>query len=240
MAPEPDCPGSSSSPLVGERGAALALVPIAATLTFYLLPAGLQTQPAIQFIPQLLAYGVMGLWASQNNAALSRLGLRRAGARHGMRRGLLTGILLGCLNTYMILTIIPSLGYDVTFLKATPHARLPVFVMVPWVICTIAIFVEINFRGFLLGRLSTMESLFWTSPLLQRISPLALLISTLTFAFDPFMVNTFQHLHWIAVWDGLIWGTILLGSGNLWITIVAHAVEVIIMYLAIRAALTAE
>jgi hypothetical protein len=72
------------------------------------------------------------------------------------------------------------------------------------------------------------------------MSPLALIISTLTFAFDPFMVNTFQHLHWIALWDGLIWGTLLLSSGNLWITIVAHAVEVIVMYLAIRAALTIE
>ena len=57
---------------------------------------------------------------------------------------------------------------------------------------------------------------------------------------DPFMVNTFKQLHWIAVWDGLIWGAIRLVTGNLWITIVAHAVEVIVMYLAIRAALTIE
>jgi thiamine transporter ThiT len=85
-----------------------------------------------------------------------------------------------------------------------------------------------------------MENPCWTAPLLQRVSPLALVISTLAFAFDPFMVNTFRHLHWIAIWDGLIWGTILLRSGNLWITIVAHAVEVIVMYVAVRAALTIE
>ena len=238
MAPEPERPGSS--PPDGERRAALALVPITATLAYYLLPASLQTQLVIQFIPQLLAYGAMGLWASHNDAALSRLGLARAGAWTGVRRGLLTGILLGCLNTYIILTVTPSLGYDVSFLKGTPHARLPVFIMVPWFIFAIAVFVEINFRGFVLGRLSRMEHPCWTAPLLQRVSPLALVISTLAFAFDPFMVNTFRHLHWIAIWDGLIWGTILLRSGNLWITIVAHAVEVIVMYVAVRAALTIE
>ena len=51
------------------------------------------------------------------------------------------------------------------------------------------------------------------------------------------MVNTFQHLHWIALWDGLIWGIIWLRTQNLYITIVAHAAEVTIMYLAVRAAL---
>jgi len=61
--------------------------------------------------------------------------------------------------------------------------------------------------------------------------------SALLFAFDPFMVNTFRHLHWIALWDGLIWGAIRLRTGNLSITIVAHAVEVTIMYLAVRAAI---
>jgi membrane protease YdiL (CAAX protease family) len=51
------------------------------------------------------------------------------------------------------------------------------------------------------------------------------------------MVNTFQHLHWIAVWDGLIWGAIRLRTGNLYTTIVAHAVEVLIMYSAVKMAL---
>jgi hypothetical protein len=51
------------------------------------------------------------------------------------------------------------------------------------------------------------------------------------------MVNTFQHLHWIALWDGLIWGIIWLRTHNLYITIVAHAVEVIAMYSAVRFAL---
>jgi membrane protease YdiL (CAAX protease family) len=51
------------------------------------------------------------------------------------------------------------------------------------------------------------------------------------------MVHTFQHLHWIAVGDGLIWGFIWLRTGNLYATIVAHAVEVILVYSAVRSAL---
>ncbi|NOS83439.1 MAG: CPBP family intramembrane metalloprotease [Nitrospira sp.] len=110
--------------------------------------------------------------------------------------------------------------------------------MVPWFICGIALFVELNFRGFLLGRLAALESELWRSGVAQRFSPLALIASAMLFAFDPFMVNTFQHLHWIAVWDGLIWGAIWLHTKNLYITIVAHAIEVIIMYSAVRYALS--
>ena len=147
------------------------------------------------------------------------------------------GLLLGALNTFMILAVYPSFGYDITFLKQTPHGRLPFLVMVPWLICGIALFVELNFRGFLLGRLAELESHWRGVDSRTGPAPLALAISSLTFAFDPFMVNTFQHLHWIALWDGLIWGTMWLRTRNLWMTIVAHAVEVIIMYSAVRAAI---
>jgi membrane protease YdiL (CAAX protease family) len=109
--------------------------------------------------------------------------------------------------------------------------------MAPWFICGIALFVELNFRGFLLGRLAALESRLWRSGLAQRLSPLAVITCALIFAFDPFMVNTFQHLHWIALWDGLIWGVIWLRTRNLYITIVAHAVEVIVMYSAVRTAI---
>jgi hypothetical protein len=51
------------------------------------------------------------------------------------------------------------------------------------------------------------------------------------------MVQTFRHLHWIAVWDGLVWGIIRVRTRNLFITVVAHATEVIIMYCAVRAVL---
>ena len=82
-----------------------------------------------------------------------------------------------------------------------------------------------------------LESCLWRSGLCRRLSPLALITSALIFAFDPFMVDTFQHLHWIALWDGLIWGAIWLRTRNLYITIVAHAVEVVIMYSAVRTAI---
>jgi len=109
--------------------------------------------------------------------------------------------------------------------------------MVPWFICGIAFLVELNFRGFLLGRLAALESKLWNSALARRFSPLALITCALVFTFDPFMVHTFQHLHWIALWDGLIWGIIWLHTRNLYITIVAHTVEVIAMYSAVRMAI---
>lgn len=221
----------------GEWGPALALLPIAATLVYYLLPASIQAQTAVQFAPQLLAYAALFLWASRNSSSRFRLGLDRVNVRTGLRHGLVTGLALGGLNTCVILAVFPSLGYDITFLRQTPHGLLSPFVMIPWMIGIIALLVELNFRGFILGRLAALESCLWNSGAESRFRPLALLTTSLLFAFDPFMVHTFQHLHWIAVWDGLIWGTIRLRTGNLYTTIVAHAVEVLIMYSAVRMAL---
>ena len=236
MAPEP---GPRAIPAQAEeRGAALALLPTAVTLAFYTLPASLQEQTLVQFAPQILAYLALGFWATRNRNIVSLLGLEKGKVRDGLRWGLLVGLLLGCLNTFVILSAYPHLGYDINFLKTTPHGRLPFVVMVPWFICSIALFVELNFRGFLLGRLAVLESRLWRSGLAQRLSPLALITCALLFAFDPFMVNTFQHLHWIALWDGLVWGIIWLRTRNLYITIVAHAVEVIVMYSVVRFALT--
>jgi len=231
-------PGRYATPAQAkERGAALALFPAATTLAFYTLPASFQEQTVIQFVPQIVAYIALSLWAMRNHSFASLLGLEKGNLSNGLRWGLLTGLLLGCLNTLVILTVYPHLGYDISFLKTTPHGRLPFLIMVPWVICGIALFVELNFRGFLIGRLASLESGLWESGSVQRFSPLALVTSALTFAFDPFMVNTFQHLHWIALWDGLVWGIIWLRTGNLYITIAAHAVEVTVMYLAVRTVL---
>lgn len=234
-APEP---GLRATPTQAkEWGAAQALLPVAATLGYYALPPSLQEQTLVQFAPQIGAYLVLGFWAARNRDIVSRLGLENGKIRDGLRWGLLIGLVLGCLNTFVILSVYPHLDYDISFLKTTPHGRLPFLVMVPWFICGIAILVELNFRGFLLGRLAALELRLWNSGLAQRHSPLALVTCALTFAFDPFMVNTFQHLHWIALWDGLIWGIIWLRTRNLYITIVAHAVEVIAMYSAVRAAI---
>ncbi|HEX6727573.1 MAG TPA: CPBP family intramembrane glutamic endopeptidase [Nitrospira sp.] len=232
MASGPDRPAPSH---VVTMGAALALLPIGATFGYYGLPASLKAQLLVQFIPQFLAYVGLSLWATRASQVSVRLGLERRTVRNGVQWGILTGLLLGGLNTFVILSVYPSLGYDITFLKQTPHGRLPVLLMVPWLICGIALFIELNFRGFLLGRLADLESHWRGTDSRKRPALLALAVSSLTFAFDPFMVNTFQHLHWIALWDGLIWGTIWLRTRNLWITIVAHAVEVMIMYSAVRA-----
>lgn len=234
MTPEPDQLGRHHSP---PAGAALVLLPIAATFSYYWLPTSLGDELLIQFAPQLLAYLGLALWATRHAHPVVQLGLEKAKVRSGLQWGVLTGFLLGGLNTVVILGIYPSFGYDITFLKQTPHGRLPVLLMIPWLICSIALFVEVNFRGFLLGRLAELEWHWRGADSSKRLAPLALVISTLTFTFDPFMVQTFHHLHWIALWDGLIWGMIWLRTRNLWITIVAHAAEVIMMYSAVRAAI---
>jgi hypothetical protein len=228
----------ASATRADERGAALALLPVAATVDYYALPDWLQEQTLIQFAPQLIGYLALALWASHNGSILPRLGLDSRLCRRGLKVGVIIGLILGGLNTLVILRLIPHLGGDITFLQHTPHALLPMSVMVPWFITAIALLVEINFRGFVLGRLAMLESGIWRWGSIGRLSPLALLTSAMVFAFDPFMVNTFRHLHWIAVCDGLIWGLIWLMTGNLYATIVAHAVEVIVVYSAVRAALT--
>lgn len=235
--PTPEPSGCAATVQANERGAALALLPIAATLAFYIFPTSFQEQPVIQFAPQLLAYLALALWASHNPLPLPLLGLQPRGLRSGLWWGLVIGLSLGCLNSVLILSAIPAMGFDITFLKNTPHAHIPLLIMLPWVICGIALFVEVNFRGFLLGRLTFLESHLWQSPLLQRLSPLALIASAVSFSFDPFMVTTFQHLHWIAIWDGLLWGAVRLKTNNLYIPIIAHAVEVMVMYSAVRVAL---
>ena len=233
--PEPGHPSASTQ--ADERGAALALLPIAATLDHYALPGWLQEHLLIQLAPQLIAYLAFAVWACLNGSIIPRLGLEIQRVARGVKIGIITGLVLGGLNALVILRLVPSLGYDIAFLKHTPHAQLPMLVMVPWFIVVIALFVELNFRGFLLGRLVTLESGIWHHPWLRSRSPAALLTSALVFSFDPFMVHTFQHLHWIAVGDGLIWGFIWLRTGNLYATIVAHAVEVILVYSAVRSAL---
>ncbi len=220
-----------------EWGAALALLPIAATGLFYLLPGALQQERLLQFLPQLLAYVALTIWGTQNTHRLQKLGLPLDRLRAGLLPGAITGVTLGVFNVLVILHLTPWLGYDIAFLKDTPHANIPLLVMVPWCILFIAIAVELNFRGFLLGRVLALCRSFPRSAASRLASPIAIVTSALVFAFDPFMVATFQHLHWIAVWDGVIWGLMWVRLGNLYATIVAHTVEVIIVYLVVRAAL---
>lgn len=226
----------------GETAAGLALVPVSATIGFYTLPPEWQSQ-LIQFVPQLLAYLALSIWASRNVDRFVKLGLPFANIHPGLLWGTLTGIALGTVNTGVILYVMPALRVDISFLSQTPHAQVPFWIMVPCLIMMIAMAVEVNFRGFLLGRLLVLfGDAFQTNRSsavrirLQVVLPLTL--SALTFSFDPFMVSTFRDLHWIALWDGLVWGWMWIRMHNLYAVMTAHAVEVAIMYLIIRDVMT--
>lgn len=230
---------SSTTLRPDERRAWLALLPLLATAVYYLLPDSVRQSTAAQFAPQVVAYAALWAWAAANDHPLQRLGLHRDRLRDGLRWGLAVGLLLGLLNSGIILWLVPRLGWDITFLRTTPHAQIPPWIMVPWFILAIAVGVECNFRGFQLGRLCSLaSSLHPHAPLTPVATRLIVSLSALTFAFDPFMTATFQHLHWIAVWDGIVWGLLWIRQRNLVTTIVAHAVEVILLYSLVRAALT--
>ena len=228
----------------GEKLSWLALLPVFGTLVFYRLPGSIQQNGLVQFFPQILAYLCIGVWSRYNSHFLDQFGLTPNRLWAGVGWGCLTGLILGIFNTIIILWVVPALGGDISFLKETPHAGVPTLIMVPWGILFIAAVVEFNFRGFLLGRLATLlqiEGRSGNSLDQRRMSPglmAAIGTSSLVFAFDPFMVTTFRHLHWIAVWDGLIWGWMRIRLGNLYAVIAAHSLEVVILYLSMKAALT--
>ncbi len=227
-------PTVSSAYPMPEQAAWLGLLPVLATFCYYLLPRSLRQIAVVQFVPQLVAYAAFLWWAHLNGSMVARLGLERGKLSEGLQHGSLIGLVLGVMNVWVILWLVPRLGRDITFLQQTPHAKLPIWIMLPWFILVIALFVEFNFRGFQLGRLLGLARGFCPKHAQELATPVALLLSATTFAFDPFMVATFKHLHWIALWDGLIWGTIWLWRRNLYTTIVAHAVEVVMLYSVVR------
>ncbi len=223
-----------------ERAPWLALIPVCLTGLFYLLPSSNQRNLFLQLLPQLAGYGALAVWWTCNTHALTGLGLSRRRMDRGLLWGLCTGCVLGVVNATVILLMVPALGGDILFLIETPHAKVPLFIMIPWLAVVIAAGVELHFRGFLLGRLER-ACRQWIPESCPAWLPLcsfaAMLVSALTFAWDPFMVMTFRHLHWIAVWDGLLWAALFLRWRNLPAVIVAHAVEVIIVYLSVSAVL---
>jgi membrane protease YdiL (CAAX protease family) len=225
------------NPASPERATWLAGLPILATILFYALPSDVQSHPTIQFSPQAVAYAALGWWALRNPDITARFGLRSRQVGQGLRWGTVTGLILGAMNVGVILWLVPWLGYDIAFLHDTPHAQIPPAIMLPWFIVAIALFVEVNFRGFLLGRLLALAEQLAPVGHVSLAIIMAVGLSALTFSFDPFMVVTFRHLHWIAVWDGLIWGLLWVRLRNLYVPIIAHAVEVMVMYSAIRTVL---
>jgi membrane protease YdiL (CAAX protease family) len=172
----------------------------------------------------LLAYASLILWALVNPEWRASLRLQSNGIRPSVKWGALVGVALGAVNLSLILLIIPALGGDILFLQNTPHAKAPVWFMFPVGIAGIGVWVELNFRGFQMGRLL---ALFGDSHA-GRVA--AVVVSALVFSFDPFMMQVFHQLHWIALWDGLVWGILLLRTGSLYATMAAHTVEVWILY----------
>jgi membrane protease YdiL (CAAX protease family) len=229
-------PGCQPHEPYSEQGAWLGLLPVIATGLYYALPLEWQALRLVQFLPQLLAYASFLIWLTRNHSPVERLGLARPLRSEGLRWGLRIGLALGAINVSIILLIVPWLGQDMTFLRETPHAQLPTLLMLPWLILLIAIGVEVNFRGFLLGRLLALAESGRILPP-PASAAAAIGVSALAFSFDPFMVVTFRHLHWIAVWDGLIWGVLWVRLRNLYAPIVAHAVEAMVMYSVIKMAL---
>ncbi len=224
--------------LEAEHLPAVVLAPALATGLFYALPPDLQASTLIQFLPQFLAYVGLAVWTSRNQGIMERLGLKHEQWWQGVRWGLGVGFVLGLCNSWVILHLVRGLGADIRFLEHTAHAKVPFELMLPWVIVLIAAFVELNFRGFQLGRWLALSRQLRV-PRSGRAAPaLAVGTTALVFAFDPFLVTTFKHLHWIAIWDALVWGALWLRLRNLYATIVAHAVEVMIVYSAVRYALT--
>jgi membrane protease YdiL (CAAX protease family) len=169
----------------------------------------------------------LAVWATVNDRRLDRLFIVARHLGGCLRAGAVVGCLTGLFNLWVIVKLTPWLGFSFDFLRDTPHARMPFALMVPWGITLIALFVEVNFRGFILGRLAMM----WGDK--PYGSVLAVIISAVTFSRDPFMMTVFRGYHWLALTDGLIWGGLLLRTRSLFSTIAAHAVEVILVYSAL-------
>jgi membrane protease YdiL (CAAX protease family) len=192
------------------------------------LPASLQQNLLVTFSPQIAAFAALSAWLLSNTGRLARLRLNPGSLPTGLRWGTFIGMALGAVNLSLILLIIPVLGGEIAFLRRTPHAQAPVWMMFPLGIAGIGVLVELNFRGFQMGRLL---ALFGQSTAGRTA---AVVLSALVFAFDPFMVQVFRQLHWIAVWDGLVWGILLLRTGSLYATMAAHIVEVWILYVSLK------
>jgi membrane protease YdiL (CAAX protease family) len=211
-----------------ERGAWLVVVPLAATALYYVLPDAIRENPWIVFAPQIAAYVMLAIWLLQNRPWRERLWFESHRLFAALRWGTAVGLVMGAINLTSILVLIPLIGGDITFLRETPHALAPLWLMFPVGIAAIGIFVELNFRGFQMGRLL---ALFGSSRAAQAA---AVIVSAFAFAWDPFMVNVFRSLHWIALVDGLIWGVLLLRTQSLYATMAAHTVEVWILYAGIK------
>lgn len=211
-----------------ERWSGLSIFPAVLTVTYPLWSPSAYDSLWPTLIPQISAYACLALWCAANDRRLDRLFLVSHHLKKSLLLGGLVGILTGLINLWVIVKLTPWLGYSYDFLRDTPHARMPLAFMVPWGIVLIAVFVEINFRGFMMGRFMAMTE---NRPYGIAV---AVILSAIVFSRDPFMVAVFRGYHWLALTDGLIWGGLLFWARNLSSTVTAHSVEVILVYSILR------
>jgi membrane protease YdiL (CAAX protease family) len=210
-----------------ERWSGLAVIPIVFTVTYSIWSSALPASLWSTLVPQGVAYACLAVWSAVNTRRLDGLFIVTRHLAGSLRVGSLVGCLTGLVNLWVIVKLTPWLGYSFDFLRDTPHARMPFALMVPWGIVLIAVLVEVNFRGFLLGRLAAMGGDKAYGPVL------AVIVSAVAFSRDPFMMTVFRGYHWLALTDGLIWGGLILRTRSLFSTMAAHAVEVILVYSAL-------
>lgn len=199
------------------------LVPCGSILIYFLFfyPA---SHLLLVFTPLILALFALICWWRWDHGSFSRLYLRKEGLKEALLLGAAAGVGLALFNLFVILKLTVWLGYSYDFLQLTPHAHLPISLMLPFGILAIGFIIEVLFRGWILGRL-------WA--LMKNIrggTYLSIFLSALIFSFDPFMVVYFKGYHWLALSDGIVWGGLLLKTQNLGSTIAAHTVEVWIVY----------
>jgi len=176
----------------------------------------------------MVSLSALGIWFSRNPEIFRRLYLRKKGVKAGVALGIAVGLGLGLFNLFVIIKLTPWLGYANGFLRETPHADLPLWIMFPFGILLISFLIEVLYRGWILGQ---FLNLFRSS---RGGTCGAIFFSALYFSFDPFMVIYFKGYHWLALTDGIIWGALLLKTENLFSTISAHTVEVWIVYLVLK------
>jgi membrane protease YdiL (CAAX protease family) len=220
---------SGAAPSSSKRGpepfSRLLLVPFGSIFIYYVFFYP-KTDLLLVFTPVLLTFLSLVCWCRWNT--FHQLHLRKEGIIKAIMMGAGVGLGLGFFNLFVILKLTPWLGYSYDFLRLTPHAHFPFWVMFPIGIFMIGFVIEVLFRGWILGELKGLMQNRWGG------TPLSIFLSALLFSFDPFMVAYFRGYHWLALSDGLVWGALLFKTQNLASPIAAHTVEVWIIYFILK------
>lgn len=199
----------------------LVFIPVAANILYYLFPAK-ETSLFLLFTPQLLSYSLITSWLWINGRTGVRISWHNY--KEPFRYGVIAGLFTGITNLFFIIKISGWLGQSYEFLRETPHAKIPSFLMMPLGIILVSAFVEINFRGFILNKLLAV---FGNG---KKGAYLAIALSAIVFSYDPFMLHYFKLYHWLALFDGIIWGYLFYRTGSILGPIAAHSICVIIVY----------